>query len=277
MDASNSKGATPVAGTAGSAAVFANRFSGQVAIVTGGASGMGRAQARRLAAEGASVAIVDFNAEAGDAAAADITALHGRAIFVHADLTDPVAIDAALGKIRAELGLANLLFNNAGTVLVKRFEETTEDEYDHIMGTNVRSAFMMTKRVIPQLIENQGGSIVLMSSISALRGFPLEAVYGMSKAAVQALMMNITAEYRERGIRCNAICPAFVRTPHGIRELADFKAMGMDISEADMGKTQLRISEPEDVASVALFLASKDAGFLNGLAVPIDNGWMAIA
>ena len=276
MDLFDSKGAVE-AETATSPAVFANRFSGKTAIVTGGASGMGRAQARRLAAEGASVAIVDVNAETGPATAAEIAQLGGRAIFVHADLTDPAAIDAALGRIRAELGPAHLLFNNAGTVLVKRFEETTEDEYDHIMDTNVRSAFMVTKRVIPQLLENNGGSIVLMSSISALRGFPLEAVYGMSKAAVQALMMNITAEYRERGIRCNAICPAFVRTPHGIRELADFRAMGVDISEADMGKTQLRISEPEDVANVALFLASKDAGFLNGLAVPIDNGWMAIA
>ena len=276
MNVGNPKGAVD-AGSAAPGVVFANRFSGKIAIVTGGASGMGRAQAHRLAAEGASVAIVDFNADAGSATAAEITKLDRKATFVHADLTDPLAIDAALARIRAELGPAHLLFNNAGTVLVKRFEETTEDEYDYIMGTNVRSAFMVTKRVIPQLLENQGGSIVLMSSISALRGFPLEAVYGMSKAAVQAMMMNITAEYRQRGIRCNAVCPAFVRTPHGIRELADFKAMGMEISEADFGKTQLRISEPEDVANVALFLASKDAGFLNGVAVPIDNGWMAVA
>lgn len=264
-------------GPGGSAAVPANRFSGKVAIVTGGASGMGRAQARRLSAEGASVAIVDFNADAGSATAAEITRLGGAAIFVHADLTDPLAIDAALARIKSELGSAHLLFNNAGTVIVKRYEETTEEEYDYIMNTNVKSAFMVTKRVIPQLIENQGGSIVLMSSISALRGFPLEAVYGMSKAAVQAMMMNITAEYRQRGIRCNAICPAFVRTPHGMRELADFRTMGMEISEADLTKTQLRISEPEDVASVALFLASPDAGFLNGVAVPIDNGWMVTA
>ena len=90
-------------------------------------------------------------------------------------------------------------------------------------------------------------------------------------------MMNITAEYRERGIRCNAVCPAFVRTPHGMRELADFRAMGVEISDADLGRTQLRISEPEDVANVALFLASSDAGFLNGVAMPVDNGWMAIA
>ena len=265
------------AGVEGPAAVFTKRFAGQVAIVTGGASGMGRAQARRLAAEGASVAIIDINAEAGLAAAAGITKRNGNAIFVRADVTDPLAIDAALAQIKAELGSAHLLFNNAGTVLVRRYEDTTEDDYDHIMDTNVRSAFMVTKRVIPQLLENKGGSIVLMSSISALRGFPLEAVYGMSKAAVQAMMMNITAEYRGRGIRCNAVCPAFVRTPHGIRELADFKAMGMEISEADFDKTQLRISEPEDVANVALFLASKDAGFLNGVAVPIDNGWMAVA
>lgn len=253
------------------------RFEGQVAIVTGGASGMGRAQAMRLAAEGASVAIVDINAVAADEAAQAIKAAGNIAEAFKADLTDPDELSLALSAIQDRFGAANLLFNNAGTVLVKGYAETTEAEFDHLVSVNVRSAFMVTRRVIPQMIENGGGSIVMMSSVAAARGFPLESIYGMTKAAVQALTLNIAIEYRDRGVRCNAICPAFVRTPHGLREIDAFKTLGVAWDDSAIADTQLRICEPEDVASVALYLASREAGFLNGVAVPIDNGWMVKA
>lgn len=237
---------------------------------------MGRAQSIRLAAEGAKVAIVDFNATNGAAVANEIQKLGGIANYYYADLTEPNSIEEALQKIRDDFGSADLLFNNAGTVLVKAYVDTSESEFDHIMNTNVRSAFMVTKRVIPEMISKGGGAIVMMSSVSAIRGCPLEAIYGASKAAVQALMMNITAEYRKDGIRCNAVCPAFVRTPHGLKELEDFKRTGIEIGEADMARTQLKICEPEEVSGVALFLASEDARFLNGVAINIDNGWMVM-
>ncbi len=259
------------------AAVIPHRFQGKVAIVTGGASGMGRAQAIRLAAEGASVAILDINAKAGAVTSEDIGEKGGEALFLHADLTNPNAIDAALETVAERFGPADLLFNNAGTILVKAYTETTEEEFDRLVNANVRSAFMVTKRVIPQMLANGGGSIVIMSSVSAARGFPLEAIYGMTKSAVQALTVNIAIEYREQGIRCNAICPAFVRTAHGLREIDDFKRLGIEWDDDALAATQLRICEPEDVASVALYLASEEAGFLNGVAIPVDNGWMAKA
>ncbi|MEM7120283.1 MAG: SDR family oxidoreductase [Pseudomonadota bacterium] len=258
-------------------AIIPDRFRDKVAIVTGGASGMGRAQAVRLAAEGASVAILDINDEGGRRTVDDINAAGGKAAYERTDVTSADQIEAGLAHVRERYGPANLLFNNAGTLVVSGYTDTTEEEFDRVMDTNVRSTFMVTKRVIPQLIEQSGGSIVIMSSVSAVRGFPLEAIYGVSKAAVQALMMNIAVEYREQGIRCNAVCPAFVNTPHGMREIDAFKALGIDWSDDDIRAAQLRICEPEDVSNVALFLASDDAGSLNGVAINVDNGWMAKA
>lgn len=254
-----------------------NRFRGQVALVTGSASGMGRAQALRLAAEGASVVVIDKNDHGGRKTVELIERGGGTAQFLHADLSRPSDVDAAIAAARERFGPAHLLFSNAGIVLVKAYTETTEDDFDRVMAVNVKSAFMVTRRVIPQMIENGGGSIVLMSSVSAARGFPFEAIYGVSKAAIEALMLNITVEFRGHGIRCNAVSPAFVRTPHGLNEIRDFQAMGMDWSDEDLAATQLRICEPEEVSNVALFLASSDAAFVNGVSVTVDNGWMAKA
>ena len=252
-----------------------NRFAGKVAVVTGGASGMGRAQALRLAEEGAAVGVLDINATGAAETVELISGQGGIAARFIADLTDAAQVDQAVADIRSRFGVVDLLFNNAGTVLVKPFAETTEGDFDHLMAVNVKSAFMVSRRLIPHMVENGGGAIVMMSSVAAMRGFALEAIYGMTKAAIQALTINIAVEYRERGIRCNAICPAFVRTPHGMGEIEKFKAYGIDWSEEALVDCQLRICEPEDVAAVALYLASPDAGFLNGVAVPIDNGWMA--
>ncbi|WP_281418977.1 SDR family oxidoreductase [Rhizobium sp. AQ_MP] len=254
---------------------IAGRFSGKVAVVTGGASGMGRAQALRLAEEGAAVGVLDINGEGARETAELISARGGIGVPFEVDLTNVEQVDKAVAHIRSRFGVVHLLFNNAGTVLVKPFADTTEDDFDHLMAVNVKSAFMISRRLIPHMVDNGGGSIVMMSSVAAMRGFALEAIYGMTKAAIQALTINIAIEYRERGIRCNAICPAFVRTPHGMGEIEKFKAHGIDWSEEALVSCQLRICEPEDVAAVALYLASPDAGFLNGVAVPIDNGWMA--
>lgn len=260
-----------------SSRTFPNRFADKTALVTGGASGMGRAQALRLAAEGAKVAIIDRNGTGAEEVAHDIEQMGTAACALTADVSDVDAVDGAIRQAVDTLGSVDLLFNNAGIVLVKPYAESTEDDFDRIMSVNVKSAFMVTRRVIPQMIEAGGGSIVLMSSVSSMRGFALEALYGVSKAAVQALMMNIAVEYREQNIRCNAVCPAFVRTPHGLNEIKDFQALGFDWSDDDLAATQLRICEPEEVADVALFLASHDARFINGEAVMVDNGWLAKA
>lgn len=259
----------------GPSADYRGYFDGSVALVTGGASGMGRAQARAIAAEGAKVAIFDINGKGGEETVRLIDAAGGEAKFFAVDATKADEVEKALEDIKSGFGPVKHLFNTAGTVLVKAYHETTEADYDRIMDINVRSAFIVTRRVIKQMVDNGGGTIVLMSSVSALRGFGYEALYGMSKSAIHGMMMNICAEYRQSNIRCCSVAPAFVRTPHGMGEIEQFKQLGVVWNDDAMKNTQLRICEPEEVASVSVFLSSPAANFLNGLSVQVDNGWMA--
>ncbi len=250
-------------------------FNGKVALITGGASGMGRAQAQAIASEGAKVAIFDINRVGGLETVGNIQSAGGHAVFYEVDVTDTEQVTSALAEIAERLGPVDHLFNTAGTVLVKAYHDTTEADYDRIMDINVRSAFIVTRRVIKQMVNNGGGTIVLMSSVSALKGFGYEALYGISKSAIHGMMMNICAEYRGANVRCCSVAPAFVRTPHGMGEIEQFREMGVIWNDDALKTTQLRICEPEEVAAISLFLSSPAANFLNGISVQVDNGWMA--
>ena len=256
---------------------FDRCFEGQNALVTGGASGMGRAQARMIAAEGARVGIFDINEVGGRETEDLIRSAGGEATFYHVDLTDVDRVEAALGQYTETYGTLDHLFNTAGSIIVKPYHETTEDEYDWLMDVNVKSAFIVTRRVVKQMAENGGGTIVMMASVASSCGFGLEAVYGVSKAAIHGMMINICAEYRDRNIRCNSVNPAFVRTPHGLGEIEKFKEQGVNWDDEALTTTQLRICEPEEVAAASLFLASPAASFVNGVAMNIDAGWMSAA
>jgi len=126
------------------------------------------------------------------------------------------------------------------------------------------------------MIAAGGGSIVCTSSISAIAATPMEVLYCTSKGACHQFARAIAVEFRERGIRCNAVCPGFVKTPHGIREVKDLQALGVDVSEAAIATAQGRMCEPEEVARAALFLASDDASFVNGAQLMVDNGFTAV-
>ena len=136
--------------------------------------------------------------------------------------------------------------------------------------------FLMTKAVLPQMIAGGGGSIVCTSSISAVLGTPMEVLYDTTKGAVHMFARAIAVEFRDRNIRCNAVCPGFIRTPHGLREVKELTALGVDVSEAAIMAAQGRIGEPEDVARAALYLASDDSAFVTGQQLFVDNGFSAI-
>jgi NAD(P)-dependent dehydrogenase (short-subunit alcohol dehydrogenase family) len=184
-------------------------------------------------------------------------------------------VAAALKQVNAAFGPVDTLFSHAGTIIVKPFHETTEDDYDRLMRINVKSAFLICKAVIPQMVAGGRGSIVITSSIGGEKGFGLESVYCMSKGAVLQLARSIAVEYRDSGIRCNAVCPGFVKTDHGIREIAELDGLGQKWDEAGLVAMQGRICEPEEVAQAAAFLASDAASFINGTALYVDNGWYA--
>ncbi len=254
---------------------MAERLKGKVALVSGGATGMGGATSRLFAAEGAEVGIVDRNVEAGQAVADAIRAAGGTAVFAEADVSEPASVERAVATITEAFGPIRVLFNHAGTIVIKPFLETTVEEWDWLMAVNVRSMFLMTKAVLPQMIAAGGGSIVCTSSISAVAATPMEVLYDTTKGACHMFARAIAVEFRDKGIRCNAVCPGFVKTPHGNKEVSELMRYGVDVSDATLAMQQGRMGTPEEVANVVLFLASDEASFVNGARIFVDNGFTA--
>jgi NAD(P)-dependent dehydrogenase (short-subunit alcohol dehydrogenase family) len=255
---------------------MALRLAGKVALITGGATGMGGAASRLFAAEGASVGILDYNLEAAEETVHAIRATGGTATAVKADVSKADEVNHAVQAISTAFGAITVLFNHAGTIVIKPFLETTEDEWDRLHDINVKGMFLTTKAVLPQMIAAGGGSIVCTSSISAVAATPMEVLYDTTKGACHMFARAIAVEFRDRNIRCNAVCPGFVRTPHGNREVADLMRYGVDVSDAAIAAQQGRICEPEEVARAALFLASDDASFVNGAHLFVDNAFTAM-
>ena len=248
------------------------RLAGKVAVISGGATGMGGASSTLFAAEGAKVAIIDRNAAEAEARVNEIIAAGGKAMAVTADVSNASEVTDAVLQIEHAFGPITVLFNHAGTIIIKPFLDTTEEEWDRLHDVNVKSMFLMTKAVLPGMIAAGGGSIVCTSSISAVAATPMEVLYDTTKGAVHMFARAIAVEFRDRNIRCNAVCPGFVRTPHGLREVKDLQALGVDVSEAALAAQQGRICEPEEVARAALFLASDEGSYCTGGVYMIDGG-----
>jgi NAD(P)-dependent dehydrogenase (short-subunit alcohol dehydrogenase family) len=252
------------------------RLKNKVALVSGGATGLGGAASRLFASEGARMVVLDINASAAEATAQAIRAQGGEALCVVADVSQAAQVDAAVATALQHFGRIDVLFNHAGSIVVKPFLETTEDDWDHLMAVNVKSMYLVTRAVLPGMLAQGKGAIVCTSSISAVAGTPMEVLYDTTKGACHMFARAIAVEYRDRGIRCNAVCPGFVRTPHGMREVEALQKLGVDVSEAALAEAQGRMCEPEEVAAAALFLASDEASFVNGTHLFVDNGFTAV-
>ena len=252
------------------------RLAGRVALISGGAGGVGEAASRLFAAEGARVVIVDRQAEAGEALAAELRSSGHSVIFARADVSLASEVEAAVKSGLDAFGFIDVLFNHAGTIIIRPFLETTEADWDALMAVNVKSMFLMTRAVLPSMLARGKGSIVCTSSISAVAVTPMEVLYCVTKAAVHQFARAIATEYRDRGVRCNAVCPGFIWTPHGLREVAELQALGVDASDAAIAAQQGRLCEPIEVARAALFLASDEASFINGTHLFVDNTFTAV-
>lgn len=252
------------------------RLLGKVAIISGGAGGCGLAASELFAEEGAVVGIIDLPTSKGAEVAERLRKLGHDAAFAAADVSDPDQVDQAVAEITRQLGTATILFNHAGTIDVKPFLEVTPGEWDRLMAINVRSMFLMTRAVLPGMIEAGGGSIVCTSSVSAVAATPMEVLYNTTKGACHMFARAIAVEFRDRNIRCNAVCPGFIETPHGMRELAGLTSNGIDVSEAAIAAQQGRLCRPEEVARAALFLVSDEASFVSGAHLFVDNCYTAV-
>ncbi|EOD07195.1 short-chain dehydrogenase [Emiliania huxleyi CCMP1516] len=242
------------------------RLEGRSTIVTGAASGMGAASAKLFAAEGAKVAVVDVNAAGAEAVAAEIRAAGGVAI----------AVSEAVAAAEAAHGPCVCLFNHAGGLSVKPFLDLTLAEWDALFAKNVTSMFLMTRAVLPGMLKAGGGAIVCTSSISAVFATPGEVLYDASKGACHMFARAVAVEFRDRGVRCNTVCPGFVDTPHGRKEIRELTALGVPASEQDIAEAQGRLGQPDDIAKVALFLLSDDSSFVTGSHVFADGGFSAV-
>ncbi|MCI0362574.1 MAG: SDR family oxidoreductase [Phycisphaerales bacterium] len=255
--------------------MLTKRFESKVVLVSGGADGVGRAAALRFAREGAKVSVLDIQPDKGEQTVQAIRDAGGEALFYEADVSQGEQVHAGIKAAAKAWGRIDVLFNHAGTVIVKPFLETTLEDWNRLMAINVTSMVHTCQATIPIMLSNGGGAIVNTSSVSGLSASALEAAYCVSKGACIQLTRAIAVEFRDRGIRCNGVCPALIRTAHGLRETKELVALGQQWSEADVARMQGRICEPEEVAAAVLFLASDEASFVNGEMLTIDNAQMA--
>jgi len=250
-----------------------SRFEGKTVVITGGAGGMGAAAATAFAREGARVAILDVRRAEGEQMMDSIRGEGGIAKFFEVDLACTQDIDGVIDKVSSIFGPADVLFNHAGIVAVAPFADTTLEQFDAVFNVNLRASFVVCRRIVRDMVANGGGAIVISASIGASHAFQFESVYCMTKAALLMLAKSIAVEYRNHAIRANAICPGFVRTDHGLKEIELFRALGQTWDEAALHAAQTRMCEPEEVARAVVFLASHEASFINGAGLYIDNGW----
>jgi NAD(P)-dependent dehydrogenase (short-subunit alcohol dehydrogenase family) len=248
------------------------RLKDKVAIVTGGGSGIGRAAALRFAAEGAAVAVADVSEPAAHETQAQITRAGGRAIAVVGDLSKTEAARALVERTAAEFGTPTVLLSSAGITAFGSVEERDADELDRVLGINVRSIWSCAQTIIPQMRKAGGGSIVNLSSITGLVGAPGMAAYATSKGAIITLTRTLALEVADAQIRVNCICPASIDTPMlqaSFDRLPDpAAARARNVKRHPLG----RFGTPEDVANLALFLASDESSFITGGTYVIDGG-----
>jgi NAD(P)-dependent dehydrogenase (short-subunit alcohol dehydrogenase family) len=250
------------------------RFEGQVAMVTGAASGIGRAVALRLAAEGAAVAAVDVNGPGAEEVAAQVRRSGARALAVPLDVRRVEEIPSAVEAIERELGPLTAQVNCAGVFQLRPFLDLTEADWDFLMGVNAKGLFFCVQAAAKVMLPRGRGSIVNISSVAGRGGRPVMPHYAASKAAVISVTRSAALAFGPFGIRVNAICPGVIDTPMWAQVAAERTRVGgredprLIIERIPLG----RIGRPEEVAAVAAFLLSEDASYVNGQAINVCGG-----
>lgn len=249
----------------------------KTALVTGGASGIGLAITRTFAQAGATVHILEINADQAQQVADEITAAGGQAKAHAVDVSNQAQMIEVIGQIAAQ-GPIHILVNNAGVAHVGKADTTSEADFDRIVRINVKGVYNCLYATIPHLKANGGGVILNMASVASSVGIPDRFAYSMSKGAVLTMTLSVAKDYLADNIRCNCISPARVHTPF----VDGFLAKSYPGQEAEMfkklSKTQPigRMAEPKEVGALALYLCSDEAGFVTGCDYPLDGGFIRL-
>jgi NAD(P)-dependent dehydrogenase (short-subunit alcohol dehydrogenase family) len=251
------------------------RLENKVALITGAASGIGRASAILFAQRGARVAVVDRNVETGKETEEAIRSADGEAVFIEADVSDPDACEAMVRKTVEAYGRLDVLFNNAGLESPYAFlADQPMGEWDDLIAVNLKGTLYGSRFGIAQMMKNGGGAIINTSSVTGLSGFMFQAVYGATKAAIINITLNTALEYGSMNIRANCICPGPIDTPI-LRTALD----SVPVENVESLVTSIipmgRIGRPEEVASVALFLASDESSYVSGAVIPVDGAMLS--
>lgn len=250
------------------------KLDNKVTIITGAASGIGKAVATLFVRQGARVHLLDRDRSALDALQSELTGLNGSATAHVCDVSNARSVTKTFGEVFDTEGHLDLLVNNAGIAHIGTVESTSEEQFDAVYAVNVKGVFLCLQAGLPLLLASGGGAIVNLASSASLAGVRERFAYSMSKGAVHTMTLSVAADYVERGIRCNCVCPARIHTPFVDGYLAKHypdrqQAMFQELSQAQpVG----RMGKPDEVAALVLYLCSDEAGFVTGSAYPLDGG-----
>ena len=246
-----------------------NRLVGKVALVTGAASGIGAAISKRFASEGADVVGFDLSETGNEDWAAAVEARPASRLRP-GSVVDPDRIDEVVTETVEDFGGIDILVNNAGFSITANVHESSIEDWDLQINVNLKGVFLVSRAVLPHMIGRDGSNIINIASTAGLEGLDLCAAYNAAKGGVVVLSKNMAIDYGDKGIRVNAICPGFIETP-GVAMV-----MGGELTQQLRDLHQLkRMGTPAEIGSVAAFLASDDASFVTGIAMPVDGGFTA--
>ena len=248
------------------------RLAGMKSVVTGGASGIGAATARRFAAEGAQVCILDRDVATAQALAEELGSEH---FALELDVRFEAAVEQAAADVYARWEAVDVLVNNAGSELNKTYNETTVEEWDKVLDTDLKGPWLLCKHFVPPMVERGAGSVINISSLNGLVGFPLSTAYGSAKGGLVVFTRDMAIELATTGVRINCVCPGVIETPMMERwtdlmpDKDDAKAMVRGVMPIG------RMGTADEVAGAVLFFASPDSSLCQGAVLSVDGGFTA--